>query len=176
MARRNAPLPVSAGWFVVPLRRGSSTQVGECPERQRGRTVNPLAKPSQVRVLLPPPSHFPVLFHHEASGPVRRGQTQCADTWNEVDLRICLDPDHGRLLTDERRSRVKSNSGASFLAQRDAKFNIYLKCNISFSTSYSCNLRFNLSKTHYILIKAKLINRYMIRKNQKIQCRAIFPQ
>jgi len=29
--------------------------VGECPERQRGRTVNPLAMPSQVRVLLPPP-------------------------------------------------------------------------------------------------------------------------
>ena len=25
---------------------GSSTDVGECPERQRGRTVNPLAKPS----------------------------------------------------------------------------------------------------------------------------------
>jgi len=32
--------------------------VGECPERQRGRTVNPLAKPSQVRVLLPPPLSY----------------------------------------------------------------------------------------------------------------------
>ena len=30
-------------------------RMGECPERQRGRTVNPLATPSQVRVLLPPP-------------------------------------------------------------------------------------------------------------------------
>ena len=28
---------------------------GECPERQRGRTVNPLAKPSLVRVQPPPP-------------------------------------------------------------------------------------------------------------------------
>ncbi len=25
--------------------------MGRCPERQRGRTVNPLAQPSQVRVL-----------------------------------------------------------------------------------------------------------------------------
>ena len=32
--------------------------MGECPERQRGRTVNPLAMPSQVRVLLPPPLPF----------------------------------------------------------------------------------------------------------------------
>ena len=149
MARRNAPLPVSAGWFVVPLRRGSSTQVGECPERQRGRTVNPLAKPSQVRVLLPPPSHFPVLFHHEASCPVRKGQRQCADTWNEVELRICLHSDHGRLVTDERRSRVKSNSGASFLAQWDAKFNINLNYNISVSPPYICNLRLNVSEGNY---------------------------
>ncbi len=39
-------------------RKVSSPTVGtgECPERQRGRTVNPLAMPSQVRVLLPPPS------------------------------------------------------------------------------------------------------------------------
>ena len=29
--------------------------MGECPERQRGRTVNPLAKPSKVRVLPLPP-------------------------------------------------------------------------------------------------------------------------
>src|SRR6478735_11532781 len=36
-----------------PLR--AEQAAGECPERQRGRTVNPLAKPSQVRVLLPPP-------------------------------------------------------------------------------------------------------------------------
>jgi hypothetical protein len=29
--------------------------MGRCPERQRGRTVNPLAQPSQVRVLPGPP-------------------------------------------------------------------------------------------------------------------------
>ena len=44
----------------ISVARGSQSrswaQAGECPERQRGRTVNPLAMPSQVRVLLPPPS------------------------------------------------------------------------------------------------------------------------
>jgi hypothetical protein len=35
-----------------------SWPLGECPERQRGRTVNPLATPSQVRVLLLPPTPF----------------------------------------------------------------------------------------------------------------------
>lgn len=43
----------------ISVARGSESrswaQAGECPERQRGRTVNPLAMPSQVRVLLPPP-------------------------------------------------------------------------------------------------------------------------
>ena len=117
--------------------------------------------------LLPPPSHFPVLFHHEASCPVRKGQRQCADTWNEVELRICLHSDHGRLVTDERRSRVKSNSGASFLAQWDAKFNINLNYNISVSPSYICNLRLNVSEGHYRFNKKKFTNQDMIRKTQK---------
>ena len=39
--------------------------VGECPERQRGRTVNPLAMPSQVRVLLPPPLPLASFWPHK---------------------------------------------------------------------------------------------------------------
>ena len=39
------------------LRASVRWSTGECPERQRGRTVNPLAMPSQVRVLLPPPRY-----------------------------------------------------------------------------------------------------------------------
>ena len=37
---------------------GATASGGECPERQRGRTVNPLAMPSQVRVLPLPPLKF----------------------------------------------------------------------------------------------------------------------
>ena len=37
---------------IMPV---SEILVGRCPERQRGRTVNPLAQPSKVRVLPGPP-------------------------------------------------------------------------------------------------------------------------
>ena len=40
--------------------------MGRCPERQRGRTVNPLAQPSQVRVL---------------PGPLSSGQGTAAVEW-----------------------------------------------------------------------------------------------
>ncbi len=48
--RRESDISVALG-----SQSRSRAQAGECPERQRGRTVNPLAMPSQVRVLLPPP-------------------------------------------------------------------------------------------------------------------------
>lgn len=41
--------------------------MGECPERQRGRTVNPLAMPSQVRVLPPPPAFARFASYSSAS-------------------------------------------------------------------------------------------------------------
>ena len=48
--------------------------VGECPERQRGRTVNPLAMPSQVRVLLPPPLFLsPRSAHTHRNWPTDHG-------------------------------------------------------------------------------------------------------
>src|SRR5471032_1437990 len=54
-ARNLLQFPVG---FVVFQRSAHQPEEfpGECPERQRGRTVNPLAMPSQVRVLPPPPA------------------------------------------------------------------------------------------------------------------------
>ena len=53
--------------------------MGECPERQRGRTVNPLATPSQVRVLLPPPSFY--LVPRISSGAQSRFARGCGVGW-----------------------------------------------------------------------------------------------
>ena len=62
--KRSIEAPHCRGAFASgrPRRAGLQAPLqwspGECPERQRGRTVNPLAMPSQVRVLLPPPLHL----------------------------------------------------------------------------------------------------------------------
>lgn len=56
--RREIPA-ISAGFTDISISPRPDDFPGECPERQRGRTVNPLAMPSQVRVLPPPPAFAP---------------------------------------------------------------------------------------------------------------------
>ena len=58
------------GLIVFRDQQGANRLQGECPERQRGRTVNPLAMPSQVRVLPLPPLR--------CSSPIKSGRKAAA--------------------------------------------------------------------------------------------------
>src|SRR5262249_55671305 len=88
---------------------------GECPERQRGRTVNPLAMPSQVRVLpLPPPRPLPV-FHFAC------GQWQCRRSFWENRVLAKLYPSRVGALISWCFSELRSAK------QRAAKFRIMVK-------------------------------------------------
>jgi hypothetical protein len=71
--------------------QADEARAGECPERQRGRTVNPLAMPSQVRVLLPPPFPNRTANHAATSGLA----SQVFSEGSSRRGRPCSDLDHG---------------------------------------------------------------------------------
>ncbi len=51
-----APAVCGAARMSAPLHRARVFRAGEFPSGQRGQTVNLMAQPSQVRILLPPPA------------------------------------------------------------------------------------------------------------------------
>jgi hypothetical protein len=66
-------------------------KMGRCPERQRGRTVNPLAQPSQVRVLPgPPDAHVAQSVEHTLGKGVAIGSSPIVGS-------SALDADRNRL-------------------------------------------------------------------------------
>lgn len=76
-----APAVCGAVRSPAPHHRARVFRAGEFPSGQRGQTVNLMAQPSQVRILLPPPASLcgPFRVRLLQGGPVRAAARSTAD-------------------------------------------------------------------------------------------------